>query len=191
MLYNARALGANLRVDATMISHEHGDHVDGLWKVLELNPGVSVYVSSGFPEGVERRIRELSCSVVECAEPTCICNGVYTTGTLGRFMREHALVVAARSGIAVVTGCAHPGVVELDEAAEKAAGSRRIPLLVGGFHLIGADRGRLEDIAGRLIELGVERAALCHCSGERAAGVFRERFRGKLIDCGVGLVARV
>ena len=191
LLHNMRTLGVSPRVDVVVISHEHGDHIGGLWRVLELNPGVSVYVPAGFPGDLERRIRELGCNVIECAEPTLVCRGVVTTGTLGGFIREHALVVATRRGIVVVTGCAHPGVAELVEAAERATGARRVALLIGGFHLMGASRSELEAVAERLIELGVEEVAPCHCSGERAVEVFREHFGGKLIECGVGLVIRV
>jgi 7,8-dihydropterin-6-yl-methyl-4-(beta-D-ribofuranosyl)aminobenzene 5'-phosphate synthase len=42
---NVRQLRVDLsRLDAVVISHRHGDHTAGLRQVLELNPGVPVYV---------------------------------------------------------------------------------------------------------------------------------------------------
>ncbi|TXG87721.1 MAG: MBL fold metallo-hydrolase [Rhodocyclaceae bacterium] len=43
--HNVKALGIDLtRVDAVVISHRHGDHTSGLNHLLEVNPGVRIYV---------------------------------------------------------------------------------------------------------------------------------------------------
>ncbi len=43
--HNVKALGIDLtRVDAVVISHRHGDHTSGLNHLLEINPGVRIYV---------------------------------------------------------------------------------------------------------------------------------------------------
>jgi 7,8-dihydropterin-6-yl-methyl-4-(beta-D-ribofuranosyl)aminobenzene 5'-phosphate synthase len=42
---NAKHLRADLtRLDAAVISHRHGDHTSGLLHLLEVNPGVKIYV---------------------------------------------------------------------------------------------------------------------------------------------------
>jgi 7,8-dihydropterin-6-yl-methyl-4-(beta-D-ribofuranosyl)aminobenzene 5'-phosphate synthase len=43
--HNVKALGIDLtRLDAVIISHRHGDHTSGLTYLLEVNPGVPIYV---------------------------------------------------------------------------------------------------------------------------------------------------
>jgi len=42
---NVKALGVDLtRLDAVVISHRHGDHTSGLAYLLQVNPGVAIYV---------------------------------------------------------------------------------------------------------------------------------------------------
>jgi 7,8-dihydropterin-6-yl-methyl-4-(beta-D-ribofuranosyl)aminobenzene 5'-phosphate synthase len=43
--HNVKALGIDLtRLDAVVISHRHGDHTSGLTYLLQVNPGVPIYV---------------------------------------------------------------------------------------------------------------------------------------------------
>ena len=45
LAHNTRAIGVDLtRLDFVIISHRHGDHMGGLNHLLEVNPGVPIYV---------------------------------------------------------------------------------------------------------------------------------------------------
>lgn len=93
------------------------------------------------------------------------------------FLDECTLALEMDDGrLALVVGCAHPGVVSIATQAAERTG-RRIGAVFGGAHLSkrpDADIARaLEALAG----LGVERLGLFHCSGPRASEIARETRR--------------
>jgi 7,8-dihydropterin-6-yl-methyl-4-(beta-D-ribofuranosyl)aminobenzene 5'-phosphate synthase len=103
---------------------------------------------------------------------------------------EQSLVILTSEGPVVVTGCAHPGVVEIAERAAELAG--RPPLLVvGGFHLLEARERGLREIARRLQEIGVRYAGACHCSGDRTREIFADEFGRRAVDVHVGTTIEV
>lgn len=87
----------------------------------------------------------------------------------------------------VITGCAHPGIVEITERA-KSIFNKEILLVLGGFHLQAAPVENIKNIASRLRELGVKYVAPVHCSGPYAREVFSKTSGIKYLDCGVGKI---
>ena len=63
---------------------------------------------------------------------------------------------------------------------------KRIYLVLGGFHLVNAPIEKIQWVAERLNELGIEHLAPCHCTGEEAIQYFKSSFRDKIADCHVG-----
>ena len=57
--------------------------------------------------------------------------------------------------------------------------------------LVEASASELEIIIKDFIELGVERVAPCHCSGDLARSLFEEYFGLNYIECGVGEKIRI
>ncbi len=58
--------------------------------------------------------------------------------------------------------------------------------MVGGFHLDGAFPSQVSYAAEVLLQLGVEKVALCHCSGDEARRLFKDYFAEGYLDCGAG-----
>jgi len=58
--------------------------------------------------------------------------------------------------------------------------------VVGGFHLAGAFPSQINYRAETLLQLGVERVALCHCSGDEARRLFENYFGANYLECGIG-----
>ena len=54
--------------------------------------------------------------------------------------------------------------------------------------LSSASTAGLESIIRSFEELGVEKVAPCHCSGENARAMFKEHYGDDYIDSGVGRV---
>jgi len=187
-LLNIDRLGIDLRqVDALFLSHPHGDHTGGLSGVLERVTGTKVFLGKSFPRSVKEKIREYGSEPVEVAGPMRLLNGFYTTGELPGPVPEQSLVAKTNSGLVVITGCAHPGIVEIVRAAREQHGEE-IRLVLGGFHLDGLPERELEQIIQDLKALGVRQAAPCHCSGARTRALFAEAFGEDYIENGVGRV---
>jgi 7,8-dihydropterin-6-yl-methyl-4-(beta-D-ribofuranosyl)aminobenzene 5'-phosphate synthase len=185
---NLRIAGIDLAsIDAIAFSHAHGDHVDGLQSLLPLPPTISLYVPAWFPSAW-KRAAEAQASTIPVTGPTEICADAVLTGPVFGAYTEEALCVHTPSGIVVITGCAHPGIVKIVEATKALFPGETIVLVLGGFHLGQESEAAIRAIAQRLLELGVVRIAPTHCSGDLARAVFRDVFGLNYIEAGVGLV---
>jgi 7,8-dihydropterin-6-yl-methyl-4-(beta-D-ribofuranosyl)aminobenzene 5'-phosphate synthase len=172
-------------VRQVVLSHAHGDHTGGLATLLGVGARPTVYVPRSFALRFKAEVRSYT-TLVEVRGPAEIRPGIYSTGEVGRSIVEQALVVETRLGLIIVTGCAHPGVVELVRRAKEIAEGEPY-LVMGGFHLGGASRGRIEGIIAELRRLGVRKVAPCHCTGDRAQRMFAEEYGDDFIRNGVGM----
>ncbi len=187
LLFNMRQLGIEpAEVDAVVLSHIHGDHTGGLGGLLEKNSHVVVYLPGSFPGNFKKAVMSLGARVEEVREAKELFPGAYTTGELGDGIREQALALKTTEGLVAITGCAHPGIVNMVRKAREITGEDRVCLVVGGFHLGGEPPSRIESIAKELRRLSVRKVAPCHCSGDEARKVFRQRFGPDYIESGVG-----
>jgi 7,8-dihydropterin-6-yl-methyl-4-(beta-D-ribofuranosyl)aminobenzene 5'-phosphate synthase len=172
-------------IDIVVLSHIHGDHVGGLGGILNQNSEVTVYLPASFPQSLKEEIKLCGAEVQEVHEPRELFDGVYTTGELNGGIKEQSLIVKTDEGLIIIAGCAHPGVVNVVRKAKEIAGGK-VYLLVGGFHLGGASDSKIESIIDSFEQLGVERVAPCHCSGDNARRLFREHYGEAYVECGVG-----
>jgi 7,8-dihydropterin-6-yl-methyl-4-(beta-D-ribofuranosyl)aminobenzene 5'-phosphate synthase len=186
LLGNMEALGLDPKqVEVVVLSHIHGDHVGGLGSLLTVNPQVTVYLPEAFPAQTKRGVRAAGAAVVEVSDPLEILPGVWSTGQMGSGLVEQAMAVRTGRGLVVVTGCAHPGVDRMAARAAK-VGQEEIALVVGGFHLGGASRKRVQEIIDQFQRLGVQEVAPCHCTGDQARAVFAEAYGEAYHACGAG-----
>lgn len=88
-----------------------------------------------------------------------------TEGIQDDFSDEICLVVREEDGVALITGCSHPGILNIAETVYKRL---RLPIysIVGGTHLMEAADARIETTLSELKKMKTRRLALCHCSGE-------------------------
>ena len=86
---------------------------------------------------------------------------------------DTGIAINTRSGLVVISGCGHAGVINTLEYARKAIADVPIEAAIGGFHLFGASDEVLEWTGGRLKALGVRNLLGAHCTGIEA--VFRLR----------------
>jgi 7,8-dihydropterin-6-yl-methyl-4-(beta-D-ribofuranosyl)aminobenzene 5'-phosphate synthase len=110
------------RIDDIVISHSHWDHVGGMDDVLALK-SVGVYLPTTCPEPARAK------EVIRVEEPGPLFENIYSTGTLHNM--EQSLVVATSERMAVIVGCAHPGVRDILATANSFG---RVGALIGGLH---------------------------------------------------------
>jgi len=187
LLGNMSILGLNPQdIDVVVFSHIHGDHTGGLMDLLATGARLQVYLPISFPEQFKSSLRELV-TVHEVSKAQEILPGIYTTGEMGTDIREQGLIVQTNQGLVVITGCAHPGIVEMVRQA-KVVFDDEIYLVIGGFHLGGLSASRIREVCVAFRELGVQKLAPCHCTGEQAMRIFATEFEGNYMHCGVGRV---
>jgi 7,8-dihydropterin-6-yl-methyl-4-(beta-D-ribofuranosyl)aminobenzene 5'-phosphate synthase len=188
LLGNLNALGYNPdEIDIVVLSHAHDDHTGGLQALLEVNDHLTVYMLSAFPDSLKARARERA-NLIEVDTPLQIADGVWSLGPMGTSPVEQSLAIQSGQGVVVVTGCAHPGIVSIVRAAREMGA---IHLVLGGFHLGEKSASEIESVIAQLQDLGVERIAPCHCTGDQAIRMFAAGFGASYIPVGAGAMLSV
>jgi 7,8-dihydropterin-6-yl-methyl-4-(beta-D-ribofuranosyl)aminobenzene 5'-phosphate synthase len=172
-------------VDAVVLSHVHYDHIGGLSHFLSHHSSVTVYMPRSLPQSVKDTVRLAGAHLVEVQGPMKICKDIYSTGELGTFIKEESLIVSTSKGLIVITGCAHPGIVDIVERAKEML-KREIYLVLGGFHLSSMDHSQIERVVQGIKKAGCKKVAPCHCSGDLARSEFEKAYGKNFILVGVG-----
>jgi 7,8-dihydropterin-6-yl-methyl-4-(beta-D-ribofuranosyl)aminobenzene 5'-phosphate synthase len=183
LLDNLAILGIDPQaIDTVVLSHIHSDHTGGLDRLLAVNDRLTVYLPRSFPASFKGRIHN---PVVEVSEPVMITDHIHTNGELGNAIVEQALIIETQQGSIVLTGCAHPGIVEIVQQAQTVG---EIYLVMGGFHLADHSATKVETVIAELKRSGVRQAAPSHCTGDQAIEQFRAAFGPDFIPIGAGAV---
>ena len=172
-------------VNAIVLSHVHYDHIGGLSCFLKKNQNVAVYMPQSLPGSVKDTVRLAGAHVVDVHKPIKICKDVYSTGELGRFIKEESLIIKTSKGLIVITGCAHPGVVNIVKRAKEMLKSD-VYLVLGGFHLCWMSLSKVKKIINGVKKEGVKKVAPCHCSGDIARKQFEKAYGKNFILVGAG-----
>jgi len=165
LLYNMKQLGIDpSRIGVIVISHHHSDHTGGLSAILEVNTHAVIYVPSSTVVRLPGR------KVIQVSRSVQISETVFSTGELKNM--EQSLAIKTVKGILVVTGCSHPGVREILDAASRLG---QIYGIIGGFHGF-HDFSRLD---------GLSLICPCHCTQYKSE--LESLFPEQHLECGAGL----
>ena len=191
IMNNIKALDLDLRqLDAVTISHNHWDHVYGLpgiYTLLESNP--KVYAAASSKDVIKQQYPHAD--VVRIDEPGEILPGVWSTGAITTEYRdmtisEQSLILDAEAGLYVITGCAHPGIVNIIERVRQLLPEKPIELIAGGFHLVNTTDEEIRGISTSLRRLDVKSVAPSHCTGRHAMEIFEKEWRDQYIRLYLG-----
>ncbi|MHC4665069.1 MAG: MBL fold metallo-hydrolase [Planctomycetota bacterium] len=174
-------------VDVVVLSHIHPDHTGGLESFLDKRPDVAVDLPKSFPAKFKEDAAGSGGQIVEVGQSEKICEGAYSTGELGRWIKEQSLVIQAEAGLIVIVGCAHQGIVKIVSKVKELI-EGEILLVMGGFHLEWSSKGKIERVVSAFKECGVRCVGPGHCNGDKARAVFAEHFGKHCTNIGAGKV---
>jgi len=140
--------------------------------------------------------------IIAARNPVPLAPGVFTTGEIERvtpferpegfrtvsegsfredlLVDDQALAVSIDGkGLAVISGCAHSGIVNSVIQAKKVTGENRVHAVIGGFHLEGADETRIEATVRELKNLEPSLVCPGHCTGFKATRRLSEAFEDR------------
>jgi 7,8-dihydropterin-6-yl-methyl-4-(beta-D-ribofuranosyl)aminobenzene 5'-phosphate synthase len=190
LMSNIDTLGVDpASIEYIFLSHAHNDHVGGLDGFLQRAGKPTIYLLPSFTKRFKDQLSQ-KLEIVEVTPGASPLAGISSTGEMSGDIPEQALLIHTAQGLVVITGCAHPGIVEIIELARDLTGEQ-IHLVVGGFHLKDMRRSEIEAIIGDFRRLGVERVAPTHCTGAEAIAMFEEAYGADFIPAGVGLVIQI
>jgi len=104
-----------------------------------------------------------------------------------RFLDDGALVMKVKGkGLAIVTGCAHSGIINTIEHAQKLGGNEKIYALIGGFHLTQGSPERITKTILALKEKQIRYLVPLHCTGFEAMASMWQAFPETYVIPSVG-----
>jgi 7,8-dihydropterin-6-yl-methyl-4-(beta-D-ribofuranosyl)aminobenzene 5'-phosphate synthase len=168
------------KIKHIVLSHDDWDHITGLWYLIPNRKDITVYICPGFKREIKDRIASFGVKLIEAGGMTQIKDVIYSTGELygeseDRKICEQSVVIKINGGLAVICGCAHPGVVNIIRHVKESF-HEDIHSLMGGLHLKDNTDEKNRSIIEELRELGVRRIAPMHCTGKLATEAMREVF---------------
>ncbi|NLL90658.1 MAG: MBL fold metallo-hydrolase [Dehalococcoidales bacterium] len=93
-----------------------------------------------------------------------------------RIADDLSLIINTETGLVVITGCGHRGIVNILSHARKLTGNDSVYAVIGGIHLCRASEERIQRTIAELKNLEVKKLGLCHCTGFHASAKIAEAF---------------
>lgn len=192
--HNIQKLAIKLNTITDIVfSHQHWDHTSGFSQVIEhLNNTCQIYVPFKFDNKLLAQIpKDRSINFVK--DIIEIDSQVFLMTLKGKFcdlrecsyIYEQALVINRPKGSLVLTGCGHPGIRNILKMVREKI-SKNIDWVIGGFHLHRSLKKTINSVVEDFNSLNVQHVVPCHCTGQKAVGIFKENFINNTHDIGTG-----
>jgi len=172
-------------INLLVLSHEHNDHTGGIASFINMKKGIPVLMPESFSATFKQKMVSLGLQPVMADAPSKICQNLYTSGEFDFEIPEEALVVDTQKGLVVLTGCAHPGIIEMLRKIKNDFG-KNIYMVCGGFHLMNKTDGEMTTIISEMKKLGVLKCGGTHCTGEKQIKMFKDAFGENYVELGTG-----
>ncbi|MBN1684329.1 MAG: MBL fold metallo-hydrolase [Gammaproteobacteria bacterium] len=204
LLHNLKEAHIDItKINKIVISHDHYDHTGGLRAILKSNSGVLVYVPLHSRHTLKSEIEHLGGKVIELEQCTAIDQNIFVASPIpfsykdeGLF--EQVLVIKTgnkgnktESGLIVITGCAHPGIITILNHIKKQFPNEPINTVIGGFHLHRITQPEREKIVQQFKALNIKKVAPIHCSGEETQKIFKQHYGSDYMDLRVGSISQI
>lgn len=107
------------------------------------------------------------------------------TDEVDYLLDDSALAIKTKQGIVIITGCSHSGIANICEYAKKIFPNDKIISIVGGLHLLDADKARIDNTIKYFKTLNLDSLYACHCTGFNAMCQLSKEFN--FFEVGSGL----
>jgi 7,8-dihydropterin-6-yl-methyl-4-(beta-D-ribofuranosyl)aminobenzene 5'-phosphate synthase len=173
-------------IDIVFLSHFHHDHTGGLSDFLKKNSGVTIYYPQSFPVKLINEMKNSGASLIPVSSFQEIKENIFSLGEINGAIPEQSLAIRTPKGVVVITGCAHPGIIDILEKAKSSFPGETIYLAMGGFHLHMQTNDEIKSIINKILEMEIHKAGSCHCSGDKARKLFKDAFENNYVEIGTG-----
>lgn len=95
---------------------------------------------------------------------------------------DQAMVLESGEGLIVILGCAHSGLVNTLDYVCRNTGKNTIHTVIGGMHLLNANRQRMDFSVDALRKYDVQNIVPLHCTGQAACDYLKNALAGKVIN---------
>lgn len=102
------------------------------------------------------------------------------------FLDDQALFAETKSGVVILTGCAHSGLIAVIERVLALSSHRRVQALIGGFHLGNASSERIDWTLNALEQWNIPLVVPMHCTGFEATRRLKNAFPEAVRTLGAG-----
>lgn len=97
-----------------------------------------------------------------------------------QMLDDQSLIIKFKDEIIIITGCAHAGIINIVERAVEITRKDSIRAIIGGFHLAGAKKERIEKTIEALKSYDIKEIMPCHCTGDNAIFKMTTEFKDKV-----------
>jgi 7,8-dihydropterin-6-yl-methyl-4-(beta-D-ribofuranosyl)aminobenzene 5'-phosphate synthase len=88
-----------------------------------------------------------------------------------------ALAIKTEKGLIILLGCGHRGLINTILHAQKITGIKEIYAVIGGTHLISANKTQLDETVKALRNFNISRLGVSHCTGLKSGAILANEFR--------------
>ncbi|MCX8094709.1 MAG: MBL fold metallo-hydrolase [Caldisericia bacterium] len=101
------------------------------------------------------------------------------------YFTEEINLAIDNKDLILITGCAHRGIVNIVNHAVNIF-NKKVNIILGGFHLYNASKEKLIKIVNYLNNFEINKLIPCHCTGDKSIKIFKELFKGEVMECLAG-----
>lgn len=191
------------KINEIIISHAHFDHVAGLMKLSKKLKNQKIFLPEPLFEEklVEKQLKRYQVKLdltdynaypnkVLLNQPLQLEKNLYLTGPIigGEITEQSVVIDLKEKGLAIIIGCAHPGLENIVNKAKEITRNNKIYALIGGLHFIDFSDNEIQQKIDYLKTLNLKFIIPMHCVGFKATVAMMQALKEKVIISQIGSI---